>query len=157
MERLYLFRITPSDGVDVMSDPDTLALRLEPDAYERRRLWRASSDSIATAASPLSIRRTRRFPVPQFVISREMEQRATVQCVHPLRIRYRISPAKGVTWLFQMPLFRARFSGSSSAAGSLKVRVIRENLWDALLDADDDSAELLAAIACIQLARWQSI
>jgi hypothetical protein len=76
--------------------------------------------------------------------------------MHLLRTRYEINLVGGATWVFRMPLFRAELSGSSSQGGSLYVRVWRENLWDLLVDVDQSSLEMLAAIACILLARWQS-
>ena len=155
----YRFRITHSDDVEVTSNGDTLALRLQSVPDQRHSLWRSSTECVATVSgglSPLSIRRIRRFPVPRFFIASGSERRATIQCTHPLRSRYRISLACGTTWVFHMPLFRARFYGSSTQAGSVHVRAIRENLWEVLLHVDQNSSDLLAAVACIQRARWLS-
>jgi hypothetical protein len=155
----YRFRVTHSDDVEVTSEGDMIALQLHSVPGRPHSLWRSSAECIATdhRGLSLSVQRTRRFPKPCFVIAKESKLRATVQCTHPLRLRYQITLVGGATWMFHMPLFCARFSGSSSHDGSLQVRMLRENLWDLLVDVDHNSSELLAAVACIQRARWQSM
>jgi hypothetical protein len=121
-------------------------------------VWRSPKEWVATDCNgqTRSVRRTRRFPVPQFVIAKGSETVATIQCTDLLRTRYVISLAGGATWVFRMPLFRADYSGSSIQGRSLYVRVWRQNLWDLFVDVDQISLEMLTAIACIFLARWQS-
>ena len=154
----YRFRVTHCDDVEVTSEGDLIALQLQSVAGRPHSLLRSSAESIARDNSglSLSVRRTRRFPTPHFVIAKASELRATVRCTHPLRLRYQITLVRGASWEFHMPLFRARFSGSSNHGGSLEVRMLRENLWDLLVAVDHNSSELLAAVACVQRARWQS-
>lgn len=154
----YRFRVTPSDDVEVTSEGDIVALQLRSVSGPPLTVWRSLKEWVATDSSGHSrlVRRTRRLPAPHFVIAKGSETLATIQCTHLLRTRYEIKLMGGATWVFLMPLFRADFSGSSSQGGSLHVRMWRENLWDLLVDVDQNSLEMLAAIACILLARWRS-
>ena len=154
----YRFRITRSDDVEVTSEGEILRLQLRSVSPLPLMVWRSPKEWVATDCNghTRSVRRMRRFPVPQFVIAKGSETLATIQCTHLLRTRYVISLACGVSWVFRMPLFRADHSGSSIQGRSLYVRAWRENLWDLFVDVDESSLEMLTAIACIFLARWQS-
>ena len=155
---LYRFRVTQSDDVEVTSEGEILELKLRSVSPLPLKMWRSPKEWVATDRNGHTrlVRRTRRFAVPQFVIAKGSETVATVQCTHLLRTRYIISLAGGPTWVFRMPLFRADYSGSSIQGRSLYVRAWRENLWDLFVDVEQSSLELLTAIACIFLARWQS-
>src|ERR1044072_8042083 len=152
----YRFRVTQSDDVEVTSEGEILELKLR--SVSPPKVWRSPKEWVVTDCNghTRSVQRTRRFPVPQFVIAKGAETVATIQCTHLLRTRYVISLAGGATWVFRMPLFRAHYSGSSIQGRSLYVRAWRENLWDLLVDVDQSSLEMHTAIACIFLARWQS-
>lgn len=154
----YRFRVTQSDDVEVTSEGEILELKLRSVSPLPLMVWRSPKEWVATDCNghTRSVQRTRRFPVPQFVIAKGSETVATIQCTHLLRTRYVISLAGGATWVFRMPLFRADYSGSSIQGRSLYVRAWRENLWDLFVDVDQSSLEMHAAIACIFLARWQS-
>ena len=154
----YRFRVTRSDDVEVTSEGEILELQLSSGLPPPLLVGLCPKEWVATDCHghTRSVRRTRRFPVPQFVIAKGSETVATIQCTHLLRIRYVISLAGGATWVFRIPLFRADFWGSSIQARSLYVSMWRENLWDLFIDVDQSSLEMLTAIACIFLARWQS-
>ncbi len=154
----YRFRVTQSDDVEVTSEREIVELKLRPVSPRRLKVWRYPKEWVATDCDGQTrfVRRTRRFPVPQFVIVNGSETLATIHCTHLLRTRYVISLAGGATWVFRMPLFRADHAGSSIQGRSLYVKVYRENLWDLFVDVEQSSMEMLTAIACIFLARWQS-
>ena len=154
----YRFRITQSDDVEVTSEGDLLALQLRSVSGPPLTVWRSPKEWVATdcRGHSRSVRRTRRFPAPHFVIAKGSETLATIQCMHLLRTRYEINLVGGATWVFRMPLFPADHSGSSIQGRSLYVRAWRENLWDLFIDVDQSSLEMLTTIACIFLARWQS-
>jgi hypothetical protein len=154
----YRFRVTQSDDVEVTSKGDILELQLRSLSGPPLTAWGTSKAWVATdcGGHSRSVRRTRRFPVPHFVIARGSETLATIRCTKLLRTRYEITLFGGVTWVFLVPLFRAEYSGSSTQGRSLYVRAWRENLWDVFVDVDQGSSEMLAAIACILLAHWQS-
>ena len=154
----YRFRVTKSDDVEVTSEGETVELQLRLVSPLPLMAWHSPKEWVATDRNGhiRSVRRTRRFPVPQFVIANGAETVATIQCAHLLRTRYVISLAGGATWVFRMPLFRANHWGSSIQGRSLYVKVWRQNLWDLFVDLDQSSLEMLTAIACIFLARWQS-
>ncbi len=154
----YRFRVMQSDDVEVTSEGEILELQLRSVSPRSLMVWRSPKEWVATDCNghTSSVRRTRRFPVPKFVIAKGSETLATIQCTHLLRTRYVISVAGGATWEFRMPLFRAHYSGSSIQGRSLYVRMWQENLWDLLVEVDQSSLEMLTAIACILLARWQS-
>jgi len=154
----YRVRVTQSDDVEVTFEGDILALQLRSLSGPPLTVWRSPKEWVATDYSghSRSVRRIRRFPAPHFVIAQGPETLATIQCTHLLRTRYEINLVGGATWVFCMPLFRTRFLGSCSQGGSLYVRMCRENLWDLLVDVDQNSPVMLAALACILLARWQS-
>lgn len=153
----YRFRVTQSDDVEVTSEGEILELQLRSVsstthgvAFSERVGRHGSQWSYPFSATDAPI------SFPQFVIAKGSETLATIQCTHLLRTRYVISVAGGATWVFRMPLFRAHYSGSSIQGCSLYVRMWQENLWDLLVDVDQSSLEMLTAIACIFLARWQS-
>ncbi|HEY0765418.1 MAG TPA: hypothetical protein VGD61_23775 [Pyrinomonadaceae bacterium] len=152
----YRFRVTQSDDVEVTSEGEIVELQLRSvsplPVIVSPKEWIATDRSGQTR----SVRRTRRFPVPQFVIAKGSETLATIQCTHLLRTRYVISLTGGATWVFRIPLFRAYHSGSSIQGHSLFVKEWRKNLWDLFVDVDQSSLEMLTAIACIFLARWRS-
>ena len=151
------FRVTQSDAVEVTSEGEILLLQLRSVTPTTHGV--AFSDRVGRQdcnGHTRSVRRTRRFPVPQFVIAKGSQTLATIQCTHLLRTRYVISLVGGATRVFRMPLFRADHSGSSIQGRSLYVRAWRQNLWDVFVDVDQSSLEMLTAIACIFLARWQS-
>jgi len=154
----YRMRVTKSDDVEVTSEGDIVALQLRSLSGPPLTVWCSPKEWVATDYSghSRSVRRIRRFPAPHFVIAQGPETLATIQCTHLLRTRYEINLVGGATWVFCMPLFRTRFLGSCSQGGSLYVRMCRENLWDLLVDVDQNSPLMLAALACILLARWQS-
>ena len=154
----YRFRVTQSDDVEVTSEGEILALTLRSVSPLSFKVWRTAKEWVVTDCNDhtRSVRRTRRFPVPQFVIAKGTETLATIQCTHLLRTRYVISLEGGATWVFRKPLFRADHSGSSIQGRSLYVKAWRKNLWDLFVDVDQSSVEMLTAIACIFLAQWQS-
>ena len=154
----YRFRVTRSDDVEVTSEGEILELQLRSLSPPPLIVGLSPKEWVATDCNghTRSVRRTRRFPVPQFVIAKGSETLATIECIDLLRTRYVISLAGGATWVFCMPLFRANHLGSSIQGRSLYVKAWRKNLWDLFVDVDQSSVELLTAIACIFLAQWQS-
>ena len=154
----YRFRVTQSEDVEVTSEGEILELQLRSVTPVPLMVWSSPKEWVATDCNGYtrSVRRTRRFPAPQFAIAKGSETLATIQCTHLLRTRYVINLADGASWVFRMPLFRADYLGSSSQGRSLYVSAWRENLWDLFVDVDQSSQDLLTAIACIFLARWQS-
>jgi hypothetical protein len=103
----YRFRVTQSGDVEVTSEGETLELQLRSVSTLPLKVWRSPKEWVATGCNghTRSVRRSRRFPVPQFVIANGSETLATIQCTHLLRTRYVISLAGGATWVFRMPLF----------------------------------------------------
>lgn len=155
----YRFWVPPYTGdVEVTSEGEILELQLRSVSPPSLMVWRSPKEWVATDCNgqTRSVRRTRRFPVPQFVIAKGSETLATIQCSDLLRTRYVISLPGGATWVFRMPLFRADHSGSSIEGRSLYVKAWRKNFWGLFIDVDQSSPEMLAAIACIFLAQWES-
>ena len=94
----YRFRVTQSDNVEVTSEGEILELQLRSVSPLPLMAWHSPKEWVATDRNGHigSVRRTRRFPVPQFVIAKGSQTLATIQCTHLPRTRYVISLAGGV-------------------------------------------------------------
>lgn len=104
----------------------------------------------------LELGRLSRQPYGRFEMVSDAAVIGGVDCVNLLRTRYRISLLVGQCWSFHMPLFSAAFRATTESGESVQVRMLRENMWTALVPAVSELPQLLAALALILSSRWTS-
>jgi len=106
--------------------------------------------------SALQIHRTRRQPFARYSLIRADEEIGIVSCARLLQHKYLVALATGPEWTIRMPLFSAHFAATADSEKSVRIQMLKENLWAVLLGAGQDSPALLGSLGLVFRARWTS-
>ena len=140
----YALQITHDDDVHVIRRDESIAFRL---------VGATLVDDLGRTL--VDLRSVRRFPRFEFTLVRDGQVAGLLRS-SLLRTRWSFELTDGPQWSFFLPLFSVHFHAVSSEAKAVVIRVVRQNLWFALLGPDADSPLLIAVLARLQLARWHS-
>jgi hypothetical protein len=95
----------------------------------------------------------RKWPLLQFVMTKNGLPVCTIRQRSILRNRYSLDFSNGQRWGFHMPLFTVIFKGSAETGEKIRVRLWSHNVWHVQMDTKADSAQLVTALAFIHRER----